>query len=409
MCYTIGAMVIQLTKTKSITIGGGGGSAGGAKKHRKYTNIVGIDMFNGDERGFPAVRILAKKNNYKVVATGFVPPPAPQLPASWEEASKPPQWTLPPQFQAAYAAFAITSPGAFVAQTSRDAVRSEIQNGAHKGEEAASPAAKAHKLGIRREVKKAEPAPAPAASATAPSKIDDSAIVPGVPISNGGIRFVMRELADSDGLVMEAGIPEFQALWLSRLLPEGKRPTVASVQPRLAAFTASILKDPEFVKAKGTGLALFLNKECVIIAGFKNYDLVMWRKCQSVPNAKVIREALIQGLGVDDSTLNDILNDTLIDPRPVLEGIISPLMDELIVSRDYLAAKLKMEIDTAFIVGLSVGLNHWNSIAQDHAQLTFTECKAFDGFEGELPEAKEAGDFTGALGAALALMAEEDE
>ena len=43
------------------------------------------------------------------------------------------------------------------------------------------------------------------------------------------------------------------------------------------------------------------------------------------------------------------------------------------------------------------------------AQIRLTECKPFTGLEGELPESKDLPAFTGALGAALAYLAEGEE
>ena len=395
-------MVIQLTKTKSITIGGG------PKKCRRHTDVVGIDMFSGDSRGFPAVRLAEKKGQIKVVASGFVPDPGKPLPTSWEEASKNPIWALPSEFQAPHAAFAVSSPETFLVQTTLEAVKSDIANGSHHGEETAV-AAKPRKFGIRREAKKPADAEKEIPNEGAVAKIDSSEIEPGKPISNGGTRFVMRPMSLSDGFVMEAGLPEYQALWLSRLLPEGKRPTVASIQPRAAAVTASILKDPGFVKNGGTGLALFINDEDCTIAGFKDGDLVLWRKCQGAPGGKTIREALRKGLGVDDEMLDGIMADNLIDPRPVLEPVILPIVDELAVSRDYLAGKLNLAINDAFIVGLSSGIGYWSAVFEERARIKLAECKPFDGFEGTVPEAKDLSAFAGALGAALAFMAEDGE
>ena len=395
-------MVIQLTKTKSITIGGG------PKKSRKNTDVVGIDMFGGDGRGFPAVRLTEKKGQIKVVASGFVPDPGKPLPTSWEEASKNPIWALPSEFQAPHAAFAVSSPETFLVQTTLEAVKSDIANGSHHGEEPAV-AAKPRKFGIRREAKKPADAEKEIPNEGAVAKIDSSEIEPGKPISNGGTRFVMRPMSLSDGFVMEAGLPEYQALWLSRLLPEGKRPTVASIQPRAASVTASILKDPGFVKNGGTGLALFINDEDCTVAGFKDGDLVLWRRCQGAPGGKTIREALRKGLGVDDEMLDGIMADNLIDPRPVLEPVILPIVDELAVSRDYLAGKLNLAINDAFVVGLSSGIGYWSAVFEERARIRLAECKPFDGFEGAVPEAKDMSAFAGALGAALAFMAEDGE
>lgn len=398
-------MVIQLTKNKSITIGGGSG--GGGKSGRRHADVVGIDMFGGDERGFPAVRLSAKKDQIKVVASGFVPDLGQPLPTTWEEAAKNPIWSLPSEFQAPHAAFAVSSPEAFLSQTTLEAAKTDIANGAHGGDESGA-VAKPRKFGIRREPKKTAEKPPEEAKAQPPTKIDPDAIEPGIPVSNGGTRFVIRPMAIGDSFVMEAGMPEFQTLWLSRLLPEGKRPTVASIQPRAAAMTASILKDPEFLKAGGNGLVLFVNDDGCVIAGFKDGDLALWRRCKDAPGGKTVREALRKGLGVDDETLDSIMNDNLIDPRPVLEPVILPIVDELAVSRDYLAGKLRLALGTAFVVGLDSGVGYWSEVFNDRAQIKLTECRPFSGIEGKLPEAKDLSAFTGALGAALALMAEDE-
>lgn len=393
-------MVIQVTKTKSITIGGAKG------KHRRSTDVVGIDMYGGDERGFPAVRLAYKKGSVKVVASGFIPSPGADLPDSWESAVRNPTWLIPSQFQAPHAAFSVSSSELFLTQTTLETAKKDILSGAHQAEDPGT-AVKARRFGIKREAKKPEPKKED--DKPAESGIDISTLEPGVPISNGGTRFVMCPLSGADDFVIEAGMPEYQVLWLSRLLPEGRRPTVASVQPRLAAFTASILRDPEFLKAGGTGMAIFIDEDNVILAGFRNGDLVMWRKCRGIEGARSIRAQLAKGLGISEDMLDGILNDNIIDPRPVLESILMPFFDELIVSRDYLAGKLGIALNTAFISGLDSGINYWNGIAEDHAQLKFIECKSFAGIEGHLPEAKDAKVFTCALGAALALMAEDDE
>lgn len=396
-------MVIQLTKNKSITIGGGDGKKPG--RSRRFSDVVGIDMFGGGERGFPAVRLVCKKGQVRVAACGFIPGPGASLPSSWEEAAKNPVWSLPSEFQAPHAAFAVTSSGAFLVQTTLDAVKSDVANGGHHGDDAA--AAKPRKFGIRREPKKPEPRAKDEKTDGATANIAAN-LVPGMPVSNGGTRFVMRTMALSDNFVMEAGMPEFQTLWLSRLLPEGKRPTVASIQPRAASVTAAILKDPEFLKAGGGGLALFVNDDDCTVAGFRNGDLVLWRRCPTAPGGKAIRTALMKGLGVDDEMLDGIMSDSLIDPRPVLEPVIAPIVDELAVSRDYLAGRLNMNIGNAFVFGLGAGLGYWSAVAEDRAKIKLTECRPFAGLEGTIPEAKDARAFDAALGAALALMTEDE-
>ena len=63
------SMEIQLTKTKTITIGGG------TRRRHRGVDVVGVDLFTGDARGCPAVRLTERKGALHVAAAGFVPPP----------------------------------------------------------------------------------------------------------------------------------------------------------------------------------------------------------------------------------------------------------------------------------------------------------------------------------------------
>ena len=389
-------MELQLTKTKTITIGGG-------PKRRKPADVVGLDLFSGDSRGCPAVRLVEKKGVLRLSAVGFVPAPANPLPDSWESAAKSCTWSLPSPFQASSAAIAVTSPDMFFAQTTLDAFKSDFSAGAHKNGD--DVAANPRRIGIRR-----EPKPAAAPVATVP----DTA--PGIPVSNGGTRFVMKPMPAAEGFVMEAGLPEYQILWVSRLLPEGRRPTAGSVQVRPAATAASILRQPALLAENGSALALFISEDETNVAGYKDGDIVLWRTCRGIGGWRRVREALRKGLGLEENMIAGVLEDTLIDPRPVLEPIVAPVIDELAVSRDYLVSKLGVEPKTALVLGLPAGIQYWNAIAEDRVHLPLTAPEAFAGIEradkihvgeGAALEGPSANCFLGALGAALALIGEE--
>ena len=413
-------MEIQLTKTKTITIGGG---AKKAKRHAAL-DVVGLDLFSSaaaGARGVPAVRLTERKGVLRLAALGFVPPPAAALPASWEEAAKTCAWSLPAPFQAPHAAIAVTSPDMFVAQTTRDAFKSDFTSGSHRGESdpaAASDGQKAKKFGIRRDSTPRmappqaaqNPSPAPKAAPAAPLPDPE----PGVPVSNGGTRFVMKPLPDSDDFVLEAGMPEYQVLWLSRLLPEGKRPTAASIQPAASALAASVVRQPSFA-AKGASLALFLEDSGARIVGYRDGDVVLWRDCRRAPGWLRIRTALKKGLGLDDEAVVSVLADTLIDPRPALEPAIAPLLDELAVSRDYLVGKLGLEVKSAMVMGLPAGGDYWSRISEERIRLPLVAPGPFDGIERaekmHLDDGVDVGAnaFLGALGAALAYLGEEGD
>ncbi len=424
-------MEIQLTKTKTITIGGGGGAK--KKSSRAALDVVGLDIFSGDKRGVPAVRLTERKGVLHLAAVGFVPAPAAALPASWEEAAKACTWALPAHFQSPHAAIAVTSSDMFLAQTTRDAFKSDFTAGSHHGDSdpaAAAGAPKAKKFSLRRDSTphmkppQAEqgpaapaqqpqtPPPAPAATAAAPTTPEPR---PGIPLSNGGTRFVMKPLADSDEFVLEAGLPEYQILWLSRLLPEGKRPTAASVQLRPSALAASVIRQPSFAP-KGASLALFLADDGARIVGYRDGDVILWRECRRVPGWLKIKTQLKKGLGLDDEAVLSVLEDTLIDPRPVLEPLVAPLLDELAVSRDYLVGKLGLEVRNALLMGLPAGGGYWSAISEDRIHLPLVAPSPFDGIdraeklhrdEQAALDGGGANAFLGALGAALAYVGEE--
>lgn len=352
-------MEIQLTKTKTITIGGG-------PKKRKSADIVGIDLFTDDARGCPAVRLVEKKGELRLAAVGFVPAPANPLPSSWEEAAKSCSWSLPAPFQAPGAAFAVTSADMAFSQPAADAFHFNI--------------------------------------------------AAGVPVSQEGVRHVMKPMDAAEGFVMQASLPEYQVLWLSRLLPEGRRPTATSIQVRPAALSASILRQSAFREDDGAALALVVSAHEIHVAGYKGGDIVLWRKCRGIAGWEGLRLALKKGLGLEDDMIAGVLDDTLIDPRPVLDPIAAPIMNELAVSRDYLVGKLGVEPKRILALGLSAGERYWNAIAEERLHLKLVAPNPFDGLvatektfvgEGAATEGAGAAPFLGALGAALAAIGEE--
>jgi len=399
-------MEIQLTKTKTITIGGGASSAG---KGPAVRDLVGIDLFSGDPRGCPAVRLALKKNTLRVVAAGFVPPPDGGLPASWEDAAKKCSWSVPTEFQAAHAAFAISSDDLFFSQTTAEAFKADLAAGGHaEGAKPKDAGETKKRIGLLRPGNKAK-AKAEESKPKADVPVPD--FEPGVPVSHGGTRFIMCPMTANEGFVLEAGMPEYQLLWLSRLLPEGRRPTAASIQPRFAALAASLSKSSALAEAGGNALAVFIDDETVHIAGYRNGALVLWRACRECGGWNALRAQVKRGLGLEDDMVESVLNDTLIDPTPALEPALEPILRELAVSRDYLAGKLETQPKAVLVLGLKAGGGYWKNLVRARLGLALVEPPVFAGLD--CPE-KTLGDpafkgsaghvFLGALGAALAFM-----
>ena len=396
-------MKLQLTKTKTIEIDFSrfGGGRGG------LSDITGVALNTGDARGCPAVRLVHKKGGWHVAAAGFVPGPVDSLPESWEETNKAQTaWSLPTAFQAPHAALAIQSPNMFTRQTTPDMLTVDLVQTAPKVSATPPP----RKLGVRRlEKKPAAPAAKPAEGAGGKS----SDVKPGVPTQTNGVRFVMQPLVENP-FVIQAGLPEYQIVWLSRLLPEGRRPTAASVQTLPSALLASLCEQPAFNAAGGTAFAIFVMRNSVYLAGYKEGRLVLFRSCLGVAGWEMLREGVKLRLGLDDEMVDEILDDALIDPRSSMEPFVRPVLQQLEISLDYLQNRHNLRVDKVFIMGLPSGARYWSQMAEEALHLPLIAPSVFEGLalppkDRELAELtpSKSQAFLAALGAARAAMEEQ--
>jgi len=388
-------MKLQLTKDKTIDVKlpwekGKDGSS--SERRSGLSDVVGVSLFQGDPRGCPAVRLVRKKDGIHIVAAGFVDAPAVSLPSSWDESKIQPSWELPSAYQAPQAALAVSSPDMFIRQTTRDALL-----GAAKEQ---APVEKKKKLGVKRAVEEKKPEVKPV-----PEEFQ-----PFTPVSRDGTRFVTVPMGD-EGFILQSGLPEFQTLWLSRLLPEGRRPTACSLQTTPAALLNSIYSQPEFNADDGTAVAVFVARSAIYFAGYRKGDLLLFRECPDVAGYDVMRELVKSGLGVGDDLVDSILEDTLIDPRPALEPLVRPVLQQLQLSLDYLAQRHDVHVGRVFLMGLPAGAMYWNQLAQESLGRPFVSPGAFEGFAmptkaGAVPalKASESQVFLAAVGAAFAAM-----
>ena len=384
-------MKLQLTKTKTIELSFGKGK--GDAKRAKSADIVGVELFSGDARGVPAVRVMRKKSIWHISAAGFVKEPAGELPVKWEDVSHRSTWELPAAFQAPHAAIAANSNMALFSQSTADTIQQDIARGIPAGEATAPADPGKKRLSLRR----GEQTPA-----SAPAEGAKPLPVPGVPTAINGMRFTIRPMED-EGRLLEAALPEFQVLWLSRLLPEGHRPTTSSIQPAEASLMASVLAQPFLAEAGGSALVMFMLADRVIFAGYKNGLPVLWRHCPAQGGYVAMQNAVKRGLGLDDEMVKSVLEDTLIDPRGALEPFLGPIFSELELSRAYLVGKHGMDIDKVAMMGLPLGAAHVCAFARDTFKIEMSQPGVFDGLQPP-PKGEVAADwaFLPALGAALA-------
>ena len=388
-------MKLQLTKDKTIDVRlpfGGGGTV--------PSDVVGIELGADDPRGCPAVRLVRRKGRIQVYAAGFVKPPEGHLPGSWEELGKQSAWSLPVDFQAPSAAIAASSKDMFLRQTTPDMLTADAKA-------APKPAAENGRRKLMLKTAK------PVVEAQPAEKTEDKPaepVVPGVPVSHNGMRFAVQPMSD-ETFVVESGMPEYQVLWLSRLLPEGRRPTAVSVQTLPSALLSSVLRQPAFLEENGNAFVVFVTRGSVFFAGFREGRLLLLRECPGAHGWVAVREAVKAGLGLDDSMVDEVLNDQLIDPTSVMELFVRPMLQQLEISLDYLARRHSLNISRALLLGLPSGALYWSKMAMDALRIPLVAPGAFEGLEpparGERfapQDDMQSQLFVGALGAALAAM-----
>ena len=393
-------MKLQLTKDKTIEIKLPSG--GGSKSAR---DITGVELFAPGETECPAIRLIRKRKGWHVAATGFVKPPEGELPMRWEDTPHQPTWEMPREFLSPHAAIVVNSPMATFTQSTADAVVQDMTAGlASQDIKAASdkPADGKKRFGIKRDQsvsqpqKTTMPAEAAARKATFPTA--------GVPVSENGRRFVVRPMAE-ENFHLSASLPEFQTLWLSRLLPEGKRPTASSIQVAESALMASILLQPEFIAADGNALAIFMRPDSTYLAGYKKGEPVLWRRCPGVGGSIALRDAVRTTLGLDEEFVDSVLNESIIDPRPALEPFAKPILGQLSLSLDYLTSKHGLKFDHAFLMGAGAGTSHWSMYAEESLHLKIISPDPFEGLVlGKGIDASNSSRHLIALGAAIAGM-----
>lgn len=393
-------MKLQFTKTKTIEINlpglGGGGSKG-------LPDVTGVLLNSGDSRGCPAVRLQRRKGVWQLAAAGFVPPPDGDLPASWEDLGKQPTWALPKEFQAPHAAIAVTSPNMLVRQTSPDALLLDLGDAAGTAAPAEAPAKK--KLGVRRDPPKATSAATPVVAAP---KSDESNA--GGPVSTSGVRFATIPLAEPP-FVLQSGLPEYQVLWASRLLKEGRRPTACSVQTMPSAMLASICEQPEFKEVDGNALVIYALKNAIYLAAYREGQLLMYRQCPGVAGWEMLREGVKLRLGIDDEMVDAILDDVIVDPRSAMEPFVRPVLQQVEISLDYISSRHEMRLDKVFLMGLTSGARYWSQMAEEALHLPLVAPSVFEGFALPAKDTTlrdltpgQSQAFLAALGAARAAM-----
>ena len=92
-----------------------------------------------------------------------------------------------------------------------------------------------------------------------------------------------------------------------------------------------------------------------------------------------MRNTIKKTLGVGEDLINDVLEDSLVDPRPALEPFLRPVLQQLDLARVYLAGKHALNTDRVLLLGLPYGAKHWKQMTEESLKLHLVTAKPFDG------------------------------
>lgn len=288
-------------------------------------DVVGLELGSGCSLGVPAVRLRKRDGKTELMAAGFLALPG-KLPQTPDDADKAVVWNLPRPFQAPHAALAITSPLTFLR----------------------------HASGV------------------------DDAIIENKPFAyRTASRVLTPEMPP-----LSAGIPEFQAAWAARLLPESRPPTACSLQVSPAAAINSFMTSALFASLSETVVVLFVFPGYTSLVAFHQSHLILYREHPVGYNH--IREAISSQMHIEGDLVDSILDDSVVDPMPMIEPVLRSLVRQVEISYDYLTRRRNCKTQTFFVCGLPSGTKYWTSTFSSMLNLTLTPFLPFDGLDKAL-------------------------
>ena len=292
-------------------------------QRKPFTDVVGLELGAGFAEGVPAVRLRKSEGKTELLAFGFLrlPDVLPETAVAADATHV--QWQLPKPYQAPFAALAVTSKSAF------------LRNATGPGEEGADK-------------------------------------------QQSDFRSVSH-ISAPDLPALTAGLPEFQAAWAARLLPEGHRPTVCSLQISSAAAINCFTCAPVFKSVAGTAVSLFVFAEHTALAAFHDSRLVLYREHPVGYNH--LRIAVSAQMRIETALADSVLEDTLIDPTPMIEPVLRPLFRQVEISSDYLQRRRNCQSKNFFVCGLPAGAKYWSTVFSHMMNLPLTAFSPFDGIE----------------------------
>ncbi len=321
--------------------------SGPAAPGRPPTDVVGLEIGAGHPEGVPAVRLRLRANRKtELVAAGFLPL-TDRLPET-AAAAEPVIWTLPKPFQAPYAALAVSSSLA------------SLRHAGGAGDERAD-------------------------------------------CRTASLTF------GADIPPLTASLPEFQAAWAARLLPEGRAPTACSLQVASAAAVNGFSLSPHFATLTETTVVLFVFANHTALAAFSGGKLALYR--EHPLGFRLVRAAISRAMHIEDNLVDAVIQEALVDATPIIEPVLKPLFRQVEMLADYLLRRRNCTTLRFSLCGLPAGMRLWGDLFTRALNYPLTPFHPFDGLlkaqrPGPLPADIAAAEpfLMTALGAARAVL-----
>ncbi len=334
-------------------------TAENAAKQNKYTDIVGIEVGGASTR---LVRLVRRKDDIEIAGVGDLH--SIRLP---ESSSDPFERTLsvPKALAAPYAAFALESA-----------------------------------LCVLRLV-----------TLKRPPEVDEEAAVSelfgSAPPQDYRIGFAPVGSAGSERTYLACGLPDYLALAVASLLPEGRRPAPASLQVAEEARLNAFALGPARRHADECVVHIQVRDSSTSVAVFNKGHLAAYRQFP-IGNGGVVEEVARQ-FGLAQELAGELLCENQIDTTSATKPVLMPLFRQIGLSSEFVARRESCQFSRIFVSGEIAGLPHWLQMAES----TFSaEARAWSPMEDHPRQTRVAPctsasleqPYHAALGAALALM-----
>jgi len=207
---------------------------------------------------------------------------------------------------------------------------------------------------------------------------------------------------------LAAAMPQTQASWAARLLPQGI-PAPCSLQAggvsALNAMSRALM--PHHSGEDGV-LCVVASDETSGIVAFHKGILVLFRQCPI--GSQTLARKVQERFGIETDMVSGVLDGGMIDASATIATTLAPLIRQFLLAREFLERKRMSRVEKILVCGELMGVKHWLTLLG--ADMGGVRPELWNPFttlsvaSGVLPERIQGMEtrFAGAVGAALAVL-----